>query len=74
MGRKSQERMTGYTYEQRVKGARGFSIRRLYRQLTRINKPEPTRYANIRRHGEAPLNPHLVGKSNDPPKERRNQL
>ena len=62
MGKRSQERMTGKSYEQRVKDARGTGIRGFTKWLLRINKPSPTRYANVRRHGNAPLNPKLVNK------------
>jgi len=52
VGRRSQERMTGKTYGERVKHARGGLRRRVGRWLA-VNKPRPTRYANTRRDGLA---------------------
>ena len=60
MGRISQENRTGLTYEERVQRAkrRGFFNR--IKSIFRLNKPAPTKYANIRRHGEARDNPALM--------------
>ena len=65
MGRASQEKMTGLTYEERTQRAkrRGFFNR--IKSLFRINKPKPTRFANVRRHGEARVNPALIKESQD---------
>ena len=60
MGRKSQELMTGLTHDERVQRAkrRGFFNR--IKGIFRLNKSKPTRYANVRRHGNAEINPALI--------------
>ena len=60
MGRISQEKMTGYTLEERVNRAkrRGFIYR--IKSLLRLNKSKPIYYANVRRHGQARVNPKLL--------------
>ena len=70
MGRKSQEKMTGKTYEQRVSSATGF-WRKLVNRIKRINKPAPTRFANVRRDGVADVNPRLIGKASQFTHEER---
>ena len=60
MGRASQERMTGRAYEERVKRAKKQGIVSMIKKVLRINKPRPTRFANVRRHGNAPINPRLM--------------
>lgn len=72
MGRKSQERMTEKTYEQRVSSATGF-WRKLRNRIRRINKPAPTRFANVRRDGVADVNPRLVGEAPQFTSERRTE-
>ena len=62
MGRRSQERMTGRTYEEWVKVARTHRFRRRIRRLLRLNKPDPIHYANVRRDGVVRVNPRLVEK------------
>ena len=60
MGKQSQQLMTGLTYEQRVNKAkkRGY-IRRAKSILFSFVK-KPKYYANVRRHGNALINPkHL---------------
>ena len=51
MGRRRQEQVTGKTYEERVKAAQKFGIRRFIKQI--LNKKPPTHYANVRRDGQA---------------------
>ena len=61
MGRKSQERMTGKTYEERKAGLQRFGgVRRLINRISRLNKEPPRRFANVRRHDNASLNPKLI--------------
>jgi len=67
MGRRSQERMTGLSYEERVRVAKMRGLRRKIRRLLRLNKPEPKHYANVRRDGRALVNPKLL-KRNTPEK------
>lgn len=64
MGRKSQERMTGKTYEERVAARKRFGgIRSFMIRIRRLNKKPPTRFANVSRSGSAEINPRLVGES-----------
>ena len=67
MGKRSQEHMTGKTYEERVRAAQASKglLRRLVKRIRWINKPSPTRYANVSRSGHANINPELM-------KRRRN--
>ena len=64
MGRRSQERMTGKTYEERKRrGERtGSRLWRFVTSLRRLNKEPPRLFANVRRHGRATLNPKLIKK------------
>jgi len=64
MGRASQERMLGKTYEERVKAAQSFSIGRFIKRVLRLNKTTPKHYANINRDGKLEVNPKLM-KSQD---------
>jgi len=60
MGRKSQERMTGRTFEERRQRAEKFSIVKTVKRILRLNKEPPKLYANVRRHGRASVNPRLI--------------
>jgi len=60
MGRASQERMTGKTYEERVKAAQKFSIGRFLKRVLRLNKEAPIYYANSSRGGIVEVNPALM--------------
>jgi len=61
MGRASQERMTGKTYEERVTARKRFGgIRRLFQRIRRLNKGPPKKFANVRRHGNPAINPRLI--------------
>ena len=60
MGRTSQERMTGRTFEERRQRAEKFSIVKTVKRILRFNKGTPKLYANVRRHGNASINPRLL--------------
>jgi len=60
MGKRSQERMTGKTYEERVKAAQRFSIERFLKRVLRLNKAAPLYYANSKRDGSLEVNPSLM--------------
>ena len=67
MGRASQERMTGKTYEERVKAAQKFSIGRFLKRVLRLNKEAPIYYANSSRGGTVEVNPALMKKQGEQP-------
>ena len=62
MGRASQERMLGKTFEERVKAAQKFSIGRFLKRVLRLNKAAPIFYANSTRGGVPEVNPALMKK------------
>ena len=51
MGRRSQELMTGCSYEERVSRAKTSGIVKRIAQLMRINKDPPKYYPNYKRNG-----------------------
>ena len=58
MGKKYQEKMTGKSYEERVRLAEKVGVLKRFRR--RLNRNAPRRFANVRRHGNASVNPRLV--------------
>ena len=71
MGRKSQELMTGLTFEERAEKAKRRGFWNRIKSVFRINKPKPQYYPNYRRDGVLKVNPNLIKESRKTSEKRR---